>query len=61
MKKFKHNDILYSLLSVNKRLDRLAGSISNTDTVNFTSMSSSAEYICMDHELRNRFYFYIMP
>jgi hypothetical protein len=61
MKKLKHNDILYSLLGVNKRLDRLAGSKSNTDVINFTSMSSTAGYIRMDHELLDRFCFYIMP
>jgi hypothetical protein len=59
--KLKPNDMLYSLLGVNKRFDRLAGSASRTYLINFTSISSAGEHLCMDHDVFDRFCFYIMP
>ena len=60
MKKLKPNDILYSLLDVNKRIDRIASSISDTYLINFTS-TSNGEHECMNHEVFDRFCLNIMP
>ena len=61
MKKMKRIDILYSLLGVNERFDRLAGSTSHTRLVNFTSISSSDEHVCMAGGVLDRLCFEIMP
>ncbi len=54
--------MLYSLLGVNKRIDQLVGSVSNTYLINFTSLSPTGdEHFSMDHEIFKRFCSSIMP
>ena len=61
MKSMKPTEILYSLLGVNKKLDRLASSIYHTYLVNFTNTSSTDEHICMDPNVFDRFCSEILP
>ncbi len=61
MKKLQPNDMLYSLLGVNKRFDRLAHSTSNTATINFANISSIGEHVAIEHHQFERFCLHIMP
>ncbi|CAF1421913.1 unnamed protein product [Rotaria sp. Silwood1] len=61
MKKLCSIDVLYSLLEVNKRLDKMARSLTHTKSLDFSSISSDHQFLSVHYPIINRFCNHILP
>ena len=61
MNKLSNIDILYSLIGVNRKLDRLARDITFTRSLDLVTISSNEDNDSINKLILNRFCFYIIP